>query len=103
MAEKATKKGLFQTLYGAGKEVLDGISKDLYARELKRQFEAAYDSAEGQRLKAEKMISQAQENLRNYDLAGIIRLKQTMRDADNTMAEIAEHYEEMFGESIARG
>lgn len=97
----ATTK-LFDALYAAGKDVIDAARKPLAERQLRRKFQTAYDNAATAKLEAEINIQKGQEDLSSYDLTKVIQLKESIKDAEYTMSAIADHYAEMFGESLVK-
>ena len=93
------KKGLFETLYAAGKDVLDSINKPLIRKELKRKLESGYDDASKRIGKAEKELSKARsaEDFEKYDLNTILKYRQEITDCKQIQTIIKEEYLELFG------
>lgn len=100
--DTSTSKNLFDTLYAAGQDVIDAARKPLAERQLRRKFQTAYDNAATAKLEAEVRVQELQENLKSYSLESVLRYKQEIADQEFTMAAIATHYEEMFGEPLVK-
>lgn len=101
MGNSSTGK-LFDKLYAAGQDVIDAARKPLAERQLKRKFQTAYDTAATEKLESEVKVQTALEDMKAYDLNSVLMAKASIRDAEYTMTQIADHYAEMFGESLTK-
>lgn len=98
---KKSAESLFNKMYGATKDALNEMKRPLEEKNLRRKFQAQCDATEMLKIEAEQAISASLENLKSYDLVGVLKHKQTIADCEKTIAFIKAHYLEMFGEEMA--
>lgn len=91
------KGGLFEKLYAAGKEVVDQLNKPFVRKALKRKLESAYDDACKKGSDAEAELNKERQNLTGYDVNKVLRLRETMCEADIIKTDLMEEYYTMFG------
>lgn len=87
---------LFDTLYSATDELKELARKPFVKSKLRRSFESAIDSAEMQKIDAERKLLDIQENIKDYDLNEYLRLKEEVDNCKNTIKVLTAHKKEMF-------
>ena len=97
------KKTMFDELWEMKEDEFDSEEKALKFNEMKRGFETSYDKAVDYIIK----LKRNQQNLlkdrfKNFDLNGFRENKSAIEDYENAKKEIAELYEQFFGEKIKR-
>jgi len=90
------KKGLFEKLYGAGKEVLDAINKPLVRKALKRKLASAFDDTIKRIATSEKELSKLRADFENYDVNAILKHRQEINDCLLIQADLKAEYKELF-------
>lgn len=90
----------FDRLYEADKAAQKEERKPLVERRVKRMFNAAFDSAEGQEIDAMDIKQSAMQDLRKLDVNCLLDAQAVIDKAARTKAMIAKEYEELFDEPL---
>ena len=93
-------KGLFETLYAAGKSVIDEIKKPQIRNKIKRKLQAAYDDAECKIGEASLKIQKTREDFENYNINLILEQKAIITSLRKLQTEIKEEYLELFAKEM---
>jgi len=91
---------LFEKLYNDGPEALKAGDQSLVLRQLKRQWEAAHDNAEGELLSNKLKINSEYGKLKLCNINTVIELMKENDDLASSMECIELAYEELFGEAF---
>ena len=92
-------KQTFESLYSASKELMDSLKKPFVLKKNLRAVESAIDSAELQKITAEEDLEKALLVIKTgdtIDVNKILKLRQTIKSADLTIAELNEFKAEFF-------
>lgn len=95
-----TKKGLFELLYAASKQVLDEIKKPQIRNKIKRKLHSAYDDAEAKIGEASSKIQKCREDFENYNVNTILEQKAIITQLRKLQEEIKEEYSELFAKEM---
>lgn len=97
---KTTIEGLFDRLYGAGKEALDAMKKPLEKRKLSRKFKAAYDDTITKIQEAEENLQKTYEKLGDMSITELVKASQAIKDAREVQEIVKEEYLKLFGKEL---
>lgn len=92
--------GFFDSNYNTTEQEDKKEKMNLVRKKLKRVFNAAFDSAEGQKIDAECKLRELRKNFESMNINNILDQKEIIIRADETKKAIAVEYEEMFGEKM---
>ncbi len=98
--QKKEYKSLFEKLYNDGPEALKAGDQGLVSRQLRRQWEAAHDNAEGELLSNQLKINSEYGKLKLCNINTVIELMKENEDLANSMHCIEEAYQDLFGEAF---
>jgi hypothetical protein len=93
-------ENLFTRMYSATKEALDLARKPIVERSLKRKFNTVRDNALSRKLDLEKLMSDALESIKDYELSKVLNFREEIKACNAEIKAVEEHYFEMFGESM---
>jgi hypothetical protein len=98
----AEKTGYFAKNFSQTKEEAKISKQPLIEKKLKRNFEAAFDSAQSQKIDAQAKIEDLRANIDNFNIQSIIDQVEVVDAADRTMALIKLEYAAAFDTQIPR-
>lgn len=91
----------FKSIYSATKEAIKALKEPIVLNKNKRAVASAIDDAETQKINAQTELQSHLEVITEgkvIDVNKVLQLRQTIKDADATIAELKEFDSEFFAE-----